>query len=1249
MARNVLKAIVFTPLPFYRPAVLLPALRELRPLELSALWRAWQRRGWVTAFKPTSAAPTLREKLENEGPAEFSSRLTQSAKRPEIAAALESKCRRPFVLSSGARLSLFGRLRDYRSLSALLDATVSMAARTHALFPFKEASDPPPCEDSVGDQETQQAEERQRGCSSGNFSTSSAAVHAAQLSHVEQEVGNDDAGGGLPVEDADLHLLQLLESEGVEQAGGSAHPSLDVLQSSCVSEAMNPPRRQFAGSQVLPETKTEALAVVGSASLPVDSQLSGYEVVAALEGLARGQLWLSPFWGADGRLPNSPEAADDAALLTLLEEEEALDARASGGGREEGAWTDVPEWLHALSVGPGEEAGDLLAGRPLRKATEGGIETHITAHAAGVAEITAVTCAALGAPVGHRSKSRQGGPLATAGEDLSTDEVALETRDDEASDMPCVHVGSICTELSSAFALPREAAGGGDRRAGEAQDKAKVFTLQPASHLPDGLFGAAGEYDAFDPSLLPPTFTDRTSSASIALIEGETDGGGMGPHSPDAAAIGGPIRPQPGLLCGFPLSLPTYANDHKQQWRLATKAAEAFAPRGCTCSAACKGAFAAAVETAAAGPPSSSAQEPPCSLVRPCPLFARMGCSSSSVSHESEHAQPRSEDACAGRGPIEILVLHLQQAWARQASDEEAAGGLGGFASSARRIPPGLLSIMQSVSRVALHVQLHFLLPLLPVSPLPLAASLLQEQIEKEVRLQGTSYKAGDDPIPGRSGIQEETEDSDLSICASLILCSACLLAAVLKAQADGVAVPHLLSEISDKTQNATLSTRQQSTSLCDASRLSFLCASAKLARALDNSWRVSDGEGGPLRGDWGAPAASTKGPPMSAQNIQWDSSRPLCALPCQLFLVCTSMLCWLRLVVPLPAGSSWRLVSAAEAAQRFCLKEQRMLYDSVGARWALHGGFHDEGIYEEKESNRNREGEETQGLQLSPTMMPRAVWAAWGPQDARMKGQQFTAPACSLSVLEAEVEEQATKVMEFLSALLTWEEADTQGCSSSETSSSFHCDKSDAAGETARGRPLPMRLARNLLPACAWLRLDGRLHVSLVQLLSLRLWGLLVQRPGSTSQQLQEMLCLLDDCEVQLLLHALAEEGVVTAVVLPGSSPPETTPMDISAIARAHEQVPPACLAKCVSAQDRLASQNGIEDAGAAAASHAATAPDYAYSPLHAAPFPSITDYALKSQTIYLPNPVENVLPKFQPLLLPRLATCACGCSALL
>lgn len=79
-------------------------------MELTGLWRAWQRKGWVTVFKPPAAAaaaaaatvgsiaPPSKDK-KALGATEPAGRQQHLYKRPEIATALEAKCRRPFVLS----------------------------------------------------------------------------------------------------------------------------------------------------------------------------------------------------------------------------------------------------------------------------------------------------------------------------------------------------------------------------------------------------------------------------------------------------------------------------------------------------------------------------------------------------------------------------------------------------------------------------------------------------------------------------------------------------------------------------------------------------------------------------------------------------------------------------------------------------------------------------------------------------------------------------------------------------------------------------------------------------------------------------------------------------------------------------------------------------------------------------------------------------------------------------------------------
>ena len=184
-------------------------------------------------------------------------------------------------------------------------------------------------------------------------------------------------------------------------------------------------------------------------------------------------------------------------------------------------------------------------------------------------------------------------------------------------------------------------------------------------------------------------------------------------------------------------------------------------------------------------------------------------------------------------------------------------------------------------------------------------------------------------------------------------------------------------------------------------------------------------------------------------------------------------------------------------------------------------------------------------------------------------------------------------------------------------------------------------------MPACAWVRLDGRLHASFVQLLSLRLWSLLTQNPGSTAEQLGGMLCLLDECELQFLLHALTEEGVITAACDWG--PPRAQPgqgltdCDLQQRSSVLPVPPSASLSRRV-AQEVEAQQ---------AASFADAKSHGPGEPLATSRTPptcsSVATYVLSVQTIYLPNSVEDVLPKFRPLLLPRLAGCSCGCNVLL
>lgn len=225
---------------------------------------------------------------------------------------------------SGSRLSLFGRLRDYRSLSALLASTVGLTARTAARETSPttfEVAESPPCDKNTNDEGKILPQDESRSISDQPAGDT---AHDLLLAHFEQkgEDGDEDARAELEsANDADLQLLQLLESDRLDPISANSPSTLRVPQNPSAAED----GRVSAGAastQPPSSGPEESVAVLGRLKLPVDSRVSGCEVLAALEGLARGQLWLSPFWGTEGRLPDTPEAAADAELLNLLEEEE---------------------------------------------------------------------------------------------------------------------------------------------------------------------------------------------------------------------------------------------------------------------------------------------------------------------------------------------------------------------------------------------------------------------------------------------------------------------------------------------------------------------------------------------------------------------------------------------------------------------------------------------------------------------------------------------------------------------------------------------------------------------------------------------------------------------------------------------------------------------------------------------------------------------------------------------------------------
>lgn len=280
----------------------------------------------MTAFKPSPASPP-REKRE-PGSAEPAGRQPQHYKKPEIAAALESKCRRPFVLSSGSRLSLFGRLRDYRLLSALLDAAMALHARTGAFTPASGPTEGSPRGEGSVDGRLQAEDKAPEAVREDPAGEAANDLLLAELAQEGQDPEGEGPGEAEVANDADLQLLQLLESDRLDAASVCGVSTAAVPQGPpASSEGNGYGEEDFVDTA--PCEPQKSVAVVGRVRLPVDASVSAYDVLAALEGLARGRLWLAPFWGTEGRLPDSPEAADDAELLNLLEEEDQLVSPAS--------------------------------------------------------------------------------------------------------------------------------------------------------------------------------------------------------------------------------------------------------------------------------------------------------------------------------------------------------------------------------------------------------------------------------------------------------------------------------------------------------------------------------------------------------------------------------------------------------------------------------------------------------------------------------------------------------------------------------------------------------------------------------------------------------------------------------------------------------------------------------------------------------------------------------------------------------
>lgn len=965
---------------------------------------------------------------------------------------------------------------------------------------------------------------------------------------------------------------------------------------------------------------------------------------------------------------------------------------------EDGLWNNVPEWLSAISLSRGDDSGEPLAEeRPVRKPTEGGIETHITAHAAGVPEITAVTCSLLKSSIPRELRAAHATER-LAEPSLNPIEVPRSSQEDVGS---ISGIGRLCQELRLALEggpaapcrstePPLQTAEHQEMHARGAVRCTRRDTaeLPPASHFADGIFGAAGELDAFDASLLPPVLTDRTACAAVSFGFLEETGK---TEADDDSLENVPRLLRPGLPGAFPVSLPTYADDYRQNWRFAAKAVEAFAPPGCLCNSTCGGSsqLKRMAESLDSPPNVMTKRDGICVPVPPLAAFSNPNvmlpeqtlCSATEGEHKAD-------------GPLEIFMSYLRGTSGPQNLSPKERGnhGRGSPPSGDYQLPPPLLEIVKGTARLALRIQMHELLPLLPTPPQAQAAQQLHEVAEKELAFCRLAVATRAAAVPAQSTTPdvEHAVDEDMTVCLALTLCPAWLLSCVLRAKVDGAAVPGLLLDLSrEAAADPGAGSGREPVQLADlrtASCLYFRRAACKLGLGRNEEHTLRTHHRAPTR----RPPSSIIGAAADDQDLETKRFAAACAS--QLFLVSVSVLCSLRLVVPVPAGVSWRLVAAADAASHFCLRQQPIVRDPLAVRWALHGASNEtdqaveslpvadsSGLF--PQSRETDEGGDNscggvvepcgrcqkQG-RARPAMIPRAILAAWGSKNANSQcqvrqyedGSVPSSPVADIkcgshlivgSVSHSQGEEgtsedsrQADITSSFYSALLTW------GDVGAERRSFFAANVPDYAAfvETATVDEFltPMRLVEEWLPACAWVRLDGRLHASLVQLLCLRLWALLIQRPGSTAQQLQGMLCLLDDCEVQFLLHTLVEEGIVTASLLWGPFA-ALCPKYVCRTKSSEFSATDGSGCTWLPRGEPLGDQRDpwLNDGKFAptfqATDHASSEADWQAL--------QVIDHILNVQAIYLPNAAAEVLPKFQPLLLPKLSRCKCGCSVLL
>ncbi|KEP67717.1 UNVERIFIED_CONTAM: hypothetical protein HHA_228070 [Hammondia hammondi] len=91
--------------------------------------------------------------------------------------------------------------------------------------------------------------------------------------------------------------------------------------------------------------------------------------------------------------------------------------------------------------------------------------------------------------------------------------------------------------------------------------------------------------------------------------------------------------------------------------------------------------------------------------------------------------------------------------------------------------------------------------------------------------------------------------------------------------------------------------------------------------------------------------------------------------------------------------------------------------------------------------------------------------------------------------------------------------------------------------------------LQPDIVPVAPWLRLDGRVHASLLQLLALRCWSLLTGKPGSSATEVKDALAILDLADVAFLLQSWTRDGLLRCASLP---PPRGSSASLSVLASA-------------------------------------------------------------------------------------------------